>query len=124
MSHMQEEGTASFHGRYGTSRLPRQLDASSETRMTDPNYYILPSHDLHTGDMNPYYPEKACLECAQSNSPFYYIDSDPMSMPHQPRGLDGIELGTCEVCERHDVMLVRSSDYYYPKYLFARKQVT
>ena len=102
--------------------------------MTDPNYYILPLHDLHTGDMNPYYPTKACLECAQSNSPFYYkdyiywpnrtpiIDSDPMSMPHQPRGLDGIELGTCEVCERHDVMLVRSSDYYYPKYLFARRK--
>ena len=74
MPHMQEEGTTSFHGRYGTSRLPRQLDASSETRMTDPNYYILPLHDLHTGDVNPYYPTKACLECAQSNSPFYYKD--------------------------------------------------
>ena len=96
--------------------------------------FPIPSHDPMTGEPNPEYPPYACLECCQSNSPWYYEEERQLRLK---RGapidfkviLEDVEPvygmqdnKKCSVCEWHKP-LYSTSQWIRPEFYYKETKV-
>lgn len=79
--------------------------------------YPIPPYDYSSGTSNPHYPDSACANCCESNSPAFYGRSQQSSEKREKLRNERVMWGVlrCPVCKRIE-MTYHTSSYAYPEF--------